>query len=100
MDERVLTIVVVIKYQEDRYELVKQALKELAIVTRGKANGCINHHVYEDLDNKAFIIHENWSTKQAWLTHLSSEYMQRFSDMTKTYTTISLNTMYEIDVDN
>lgn len=73
-----LTIVAVIRALPGYEHDVRQALTDLVAPTLAEP-GCLQYDLHQDLELPGlFLFYENWASKEAWLTHMTSDHL---SDM-------------------
>ncbi|HTP29513.1 MAG TPA: putative quinol monooxygenase [Anaeromyxobacteraceae bacterium] len=74
-DEKV-TVVARFKVKPGLEGKAKQALLDCLAPTRSEA-GCINYDLHQSVDDeRSFMIHENWASKQALEVHLQTPHLK------------------------
>lgn len=80
---KTLTIVANIRANPDKIELVKAELEKLIPITRSEA-GCIGYDLHQDNEDPAhFMFHENWESRDLWLTHMDAPHLAAYMKATE-----------------
>ena len=85
MEDKILSLVVVIKTKEEKREFVKNEVSKIVPIVL-EEEGCINYDFHQDInDENIFIFYENWATREAWQNHVNSEHMKNYSKLTSDF---------------
>lgn len=70
---------------ENSIEQIKEKLMQTILPTRDE-NGCIACDLHQDISQEnLFMIYEIWTDADAWRTHMLSDLVKKFLQMTKDY---------------